>query len=303
MPEGWEGRVRKMTEALGCNNPQLLKNALEVAACIGHRVGDTGTLEIEAGIGVQDSTSEGLHLPNFEAQCILTALDRGRTEWAKRDDQWRIVHDTFVEIPSESPGGRCSSSQARIRSENGVPGGAVTKLRIARVDFACQDDSSLKLRLNSRIERGMENVARKGFVLLEPFLVRVSTVRTFEIDSKTMNGVTYRYTIAKTWSGRTVAEAEKLMHRETSEGGEVLGVNTVEVEVELSSATVEPETVVFACLGVLVKTQELLELIHDSKTVKKISLRSFKPNEQSKTPVKKRALAKRSVRVTLDVHT
>jgi hypothetical protein len=291
-------RMEHMRSSLASNNPEIMCAAFEMATHLMHLpqpTEDKGRLELECSLGM--GSQDGKRLPKnwqpslgaLDTQMILTALERGEAQWASVDEDWRLVYDTYVQMPSTSSAEPCT--RARLRNVDGISDQNITKTLLARADFNCPNPTPLHVRFQAKLERQIQSKNRNPVMLLPPESVRVSMRRSFEMESESMLGVTYRFTVVKAWTGRTAKEAEMMMHALEGSPGE----NGVEVEVELEWPCTTPERLLYSCLGVLIKTQDLVQLLSGDREMKKITF--VKLDDVGKT-VKIRKSRKRSVSET-----
>jgi hypothetical protein len=285
-------RLEEMRSTLASNHPDILCSAFEMAAHLSQLAVDcskNGNLEIECSLGIGNADKTRIsrtwrpHLPPLEAQMVLTALDRGKTKWTSLDSDWHVVYDTYVQMPGQT------SQRTRLRSVDGNPEDSITKTLLARTDFTCAGD--LKARFQAKLESSVESDSKCKVLLLPPQSVRISTRRNFEVESETLTGITYRYSVIKAWTGRTAQEAEMMMQDPHKQGE-----NSVEVEVELSWPFSSPERLLYACLGILVKTQDLVDLLRGSRDMHKSS---FSTADVVDKPVKTRAPRKSKIDPTV----
>ena len=256
--------IERMVTMLSSNHPRMVAMARDMAAYIAALnppANDKGTLEIEATFCDGDIARLGPRLDAINAQLVLTACDRGLAEWNAKDDEWSLYYDTIVHLPG-------SKNAMRVRSINGGNHRNITKTLLARLDTQSNANTNLTMRVQAKIERDVQCMQHNRVLLLPPASVRVSTRRSFESISSTLQNVKYRYTIIKGWTGRCTKEAEQFMHE--GKDTETQGVNSVEVEVELPWPVQEHATLVYACLGVMMKAQDIVELLTGDRTVHKL---------------------------------
>ena len=260
---------------LASNHPEILRNAQEMASyllTLPASVASTrGTLELECSLGISDMSGKRVargwkpSVPPLEAQMLLTAFERGETLWTSLDNGWRLVYDTYVLLPSPTNGGE--ASRARLRSIDGEPEDNIQKTLIARTDFVGRGSSPFRVRFQSSLESTITSTCQSRVLLLVPESVRVSMRRSFVLDSSSMSGIQYKYTVLKAWTGRTTKEAEILMQSSDEKSGE----NCIEVEVELEWPCHTPERILYACVGLLLKAQDLLDLLSGTRDMQKSS--------------------------------
>lgn len=264
-----------MRAMLASNHPEMLRNAQEMASYLltlpGSLANARGTLELECSLGISDVSGKRIargwkpSVPALEAQMLLTAFERGETLWTSLDSGWRLVYDTYVLLPSHT--NDSETSRARLRSIDGEPEHNITKTLIARTDFSVGGSSPLRVRFQSSLESTITSSCQSRVLLLVPESVRVSMRRSFVLDSISMSGVKYKYTVLKAWTGRTTKEAEVLMQSSDDKSGE----NCIEVEVELEWPCPTPERILYACVGLLLKAQDLLDLLSGTRDMQKCS--------------------------------
>jgi hypothetical protein len=265
-------RLEDMRAMLASNHPEMLRSAFEMASHIAQlprSSADDGKLELECSLGISEAKGKRVArgwkptMPPLEAQMVLTALERGEANWTSLDSEWRLFYDTYVQMPALPATG--PKSRARLRSIDGTPEENITKTLLARTDFMCARSSPLRVRFQANLERCMHSGGRNRVLLLPTESVRVSLRRSFELDSESLVGIKYRFTVIKAWTGRTAKEAEMMMHSSGASPGE----NSVEVEIELDWPCRSPVRLLYACLGVLIKTQDLVELLSGVRDMRK----------------------------------
>jgi hypothetical protein len=256
--------IEHMVTMLSSNHPRMVAMAREMAAYLASLnppASDKGTLEIEATFCDGDIVRLGPRLDALKAQLVLTACDRGLAEWTSKDDEWSLYYDTIVQLPA-------SKKSMRVRSINGGEHRNIAKTLLARLDTQSSADKDLTMRVQAKVEREVQCTHQNRVLLLPPESVRVSTRRSFESISSTLRNVKYRYTIIKGWTGRCAKEAEQIMHE--GKDTETQGVSSVEVEVELPWPVQEHATLVYACLGLMMKAQDIVELLTGDRSVHKL---------------------------------
>jgi hypothetical protein len=289
-------RLEGMRSTLASNHQHMVVSAFELAshlALLPQSAHDQGTLELECYVctgpatGSKRATGWTSALAPLDAQMVLTALERGATRWTSQDNDWRLVYDSYVQMPDDA---NATPTRVRLRSVDGVPEDNITKTLLARTDFSahCAKDAvggesvPLQVRFQAKLERKIQLGSRNRVMLLPPESVRVSMRRSFVLESKSMRHVRYRFTVIKAWTGRTAQEAERLMHSEVDSN---LGQSSVEIEVELAWPDSGPERLLYCCLGLLLKTQDLVELLSGSRELVK---RAFIKMDDTGTPINTR---------------
>lgn len=290
-PKTSHSRLEDMRATLASNHPEMLRSAFEMAQHLTElpqSLDDEGKLELECSLGMSEGDGKRMQrgwrptLPPLEAQMVLTALERGETEWLAVDADWRLVYDTYVQMPANVAADQ--SSRARMRSVDGNPEQNITKTLLARTDFVCS--STLRVRFQAQLERVVRSGSKNRVLLLPPDSVRISMRRSFELDSESLVGIKYRFTVIKAWTGRTAKEAEMRMQASVD-----AGENSVEVEIELDWPCSTPEHLLYGCLGVLIKTQDLVELLSSTRNMRRTTFNKI--DDMGKT-MKIRAPRKRN---------
>ena len=290
-------KFAEMHTMLSSNHPEMLRAAVEMSNHIRRLPttdnDDRGVLELECSLGMAPNEGKRVGagwrptLHPMEARILLTALEQGEAKWTSIDAEWRLVYDTYLRLPDTEDGSR---NLVRVRSIDGQSEKNITKTLLGRIDFICPPPCELRLRFQAKLEREVQPEVRHSVLLLPPESVRVSLRRSFEVKSEKMKGVCYRFTVVKAWTGRTAKEAEIVMHNDEDQD---LGENSIEVEVELDWPSKSPERLLYSCLGVLVKTQDLVELISGVRELRKTSM--VKLDDMGKT-VRLRPLSKKDVK-------
>jgi hypothetical protein len=257
--------VTRMALMLSDNHPRLVSMAKEMAgflAACKFTPNDKGTLEIEVSFGCGAHTRFEPTLKPLQAQMVLTACDRGLVQWTEREDEWHIYYDTYVKLPG-------SKEMVRVRSIDGKDNRNITKTLVARLDLMSVGQQELTMRMQAKVERDVVCMQCNRVLLVAPESVRVSTRRSFLAESSTLIGLKYRYTVIKAWTGRTAKEAEIKM-QESKEG-----MNTVEIESELPWPLQDHSTLVYACLAILMKGQDILELFTGDRSMRKLRFTGY----------------------------
>lgn len=257
--------VSRMGDMLSDNHPRLVEMAREMAGFIATRnpaPNDKGCLEIEVSFGAGAHTNFEPKIDDVSAQMILTACDRGMVEWTSREDEWHIYYDTYVRLP-------VSADTVRVRSIDGKENRNITKTLVARLDLATTAGDNLTMRMQAKIERDVICAPRNRVLLVPSESVRVSIRRSFCADSSTLRGLTYRYTIIKSWHGCTAKEAEVKMR------DRVDGCNSVEIEAELPWPVMDHGTLVYACLAILMKGQDVIALLSGDRGLRKLRFTGY----------------------------
>jgi len=246
--------VRKaLAKGLGSGQDSSVVNPLESAV-----------LEIEGSFGSVDRVTGAFvqNLDTLSAQRIMTALDRGRTEWEHVDDEWSLVHDSYVTIPE-------TGESVRARSVNGKPHSNITKNLVCRADFETVAPE-VDFRLNVKLERPLQPHHRNKVIVLTPDSVRVSVRRRFTYRSKSLPYLEWHYDVYRSWLAKTVEEAERAMR--DPDVTEKTARTTVEVETELKWNGLDPDLVQIACTSLILKIQDLLAVCTHDRSMRRISL-------------------------------
>lgn len=282
--------VDKVAAMLGPNNPVILQTAKKMTLALMQRcetMPQKGTIELECSFGVGNPKKKGFQpcIPLTDAKIILTALERGRTEWESKEG-WSMVYDTYVHLPEN---GTC-----RIRSTDKGLIEVMQKDLLVRADLCSKSRPELNLRLQAKMENQIQEKRQNRIQLLIPQSVRVSTRRTFVYDSKSMKGIKYSYTIIKAWVGRTAQEAEQLMADENIPNCKRTSTATLEIECEIPVESLQVYTVMYCCLGLLMKSQDILQILAGGRDMKSVQFKDVIADNLMKrnTLKRKRAIRK-----------
>lgn len=282
--EQWPN-VQSMGVMLADNNPSLVRTAKEIACGILNIASLQGqlpgVLEIEACFGSGTGGAFMSHIPALDAQMLLTAFEKGMVEWDRVEEGWSIVYDTFLTIPS-------TGQSVRTRSVNGGPSENICKTRVVRMDVTSPTRADMTARLQGKVERTVEPPRSGGMLLLKSDSVRVSTRRSFEAESRTMQGLSYRFTVMQSWTGRTSCEAERQMHA----GAEAQ--SSVEIECQLAWPQVDEHKLLFGLLSLLMKCQDIMEVLCGDRCIHRLKLQRFEDSLQvGKLKKRKKARGKK----------